>query len=143
MADIHHDLWIKANEHVVFDRLCRSPGLDQWWTLSSDGHPEQGAEYRLFFGEDYDWRAVVSQCRIPHLFEWTMTRADDDWKNTRVHFELSKDKQYTRLRFSHLGWPEVNDHFRRSSYCWAMYLRALKRYIEDGEITSYATRTSL
>jgi hypothetical protein len=34
----------------------------------------------------------------------------------------------------------MDDEFRRSSYCWAMYLRILRRYLEHGETVPYERR---
>jgi hypothetical protein len=42
--------------------------------------------------------------------------------------------------FYHLCWPEANEHWRVSNYCWAMYLRILKRYLESGESVAYEKR---
>ncbi len=47
------------------------------------------------------------------------------------------------VSFYHMGWPENNEHFRISCYCWAMYLRILKRYIEYGEKVPYKSRLSV
>lgn len=44
------------------------------------------------------------------------------------------------MKFHHVGWPEANDHYRTSCYCWAMYLRLLKRYVELGETVACATQ---
>ena len=143
MPDIFHDLWIKSDPKNVYNAICRQPGLDHWWTKSSEGTPELGSEYKLFFGPEHDWRAEVTLCSPPDQFEWTMTSADQDWLGSRVGFLLSVDGPYTRVRFYHCGWPEDNNHFRRSSYCWAMYLRALKYFIEEGEIVPYEIRTSI
>ena len=46
----------------------------------------------------------------------------------------------TQLRFAHLGWPQVNEHYRVSSFCWAMYLRLLRRHLEAGELVPYERR---
>ena len=52
------------------------------------------------------------------------------------------DRWWTRRSsgFSHTGWPSANEHFRVSSYCWAMYLRVLRRYLEHGEVVPYEQR---
>jgi hypothetical protein len=34
----------------------------------------------------------------------------------------------------------VSAHYRTSSFCWAMYLRLLKRYVEHGEVVPYEKR---
>jgi hypothetical protein len=44
------------------------------------------------------------------------------------------------VRFHHTGWPQSNDHYRISCYCWAMYLRLLKRNVERGEVVPFGQR---
>jgi hypothetical protein len=34
----------------------------------------------------------------------------------------------------------VNEHYRISTFCWAMYLRLMKKAIETGEVVPYAVR---
>ena len=46
----------------------------------------------------------------------------------------------TQVRFHHVGWPEPSEHYRISCFCWAMYLRLLKRYVEKGERVPYEAR---
>lgn len=140
MIDIFHDFPINAPAKTVFDSVARPQGLNAWWTLESSGKPAMGAEYKLYFGPEYDWRAAVSAC-VPHTeFELRMTTAVPDWQNTRVGFQLEEADGVTQVRFHHTGWPESNKHYRISCYCWAMYLRILKRHIEHGESVPYATR---
>jgi hypothetical protein len=98
------------------------------------------ATYELWFGPDYDWRAVVSRCVPNSEFELELVSAHRDWQGTRVGFVLQGKPAETQVRFHHLGWPEANEHYRVSSYCWAMYLRLLKRYVERGEVVQYEDR---
>ena len=42
------------------------------------------------------------------------------------------------------GTPKLGgEHFRISSYCWAMYLRVLKRGVEFGEAVPYKDRLNV
>ena len=34
----------------------------------------------------------------------------------------------------------ANAHYRTSAFCWAMYLRLLKKYVETGEVVPYERR---
>jgi len=140
MADIFHHFPIKASVQKVFDGVATPVGLDAWWTLRSSGKPVIGEKYELFFGAAYDWRAVVTKRIRNEEFELQMTGADKDWQGTRVGFCLENKNGVTHVRFYHSGWTEANEHFRASSYCWAMYLRLLKRHIELGEFVKYETR---
>jgi hypothetical protein len=73
-----------------------------------------------------------------------MQQSDDDWKNTKVEFNLiNKNNSITEVEFYHTGWPYSNEHYKISSYCWAMYLRILKRYLEFGETVPYEERLSV
>ncbi len=69
-----------------------------------------------------------------------ITRAQEDWLGTRVGFVLEESEGLTQVRFCHSGWPGSTEHYRVSCYCWAMYLRLLKRYVEHGEVIPYEDR---
>lgn len=140
MADIFHHFPINAPAQRVFEVVSTPAGLDTWWTKSSSGQPEKNREYELCFGSTYDWRAVVSRCVPDKEFELELTSSQEDWQGTRVGFLLDEHEGVTQVRFHHTGWPESNEHYRVSCYCWAMYLRLLRRYVEHGEVVQYEDR---
>jgi len=70
----------------------------------------------------------------------TFLPADTDWIGSLIGFNLVSEEEKTSVNFHHTGWPKVNEHYRISSYCWAMYLRLLKRYVEYGEVVAYEQR---
>ncbi len=140
MVDIHHRFTVKTSPEEIFQAVSTPAGLDTWWTLTSSGEPAQGAEYELGFGPGYDWRAVVSRYVPGSEIEFEMTSAQEDWQATRVGFLLEGKEGVTEVRFHHLGWPRANAHYESSCYCWAMYLRLLKRYVEHGEVVPYEGR---
>ncbi len=140
MADIVHDLTINAPVSAVYEAVSSPKGLDAWWTRKASGVPDLGNTYVLWFGPEHDWRAEVSRCARNTVFELCLTAADDDWIGTRVGFALAEEEGKTTLRFSHAGWIARNEHFRISNFCWAMYLRLLKRYVEYDEVVPYERR---
>lgn len=140
MSDIFLSFPVNAPIEQVFDAVASPTGLNQWWTLRSNGKPTTGSTYELYFTEGYDWRANVLNACAPFSFELKITKATPDWQGTRVIFSLEEKDGYTQVNFSHLGWPDNNDHFRTSSFCWAMYLRLMKRYVEFGETVKYGKR---
>jgi hypothetical protein len=73
-------------------------------------------------------------------FELQIARADVDWMGTRVGFHLQEKNGNTNVYFYHIGWPTQNEHWRISCYCWAMYLRIMRRYVEHGEFVPYEKR---
>jgi hypothetical protein len=82
----------------------------------------------------------VSRWVLDAEFELELVEADDDWTGTRLGFTLEESGGVTQVRFHHMGWPESNEHYRVSCYCWAMYLRLLRRYVEQGEVVEYEVR---
>jgi uncharacterized protein YndB with AHSA1/START domain len=140
VPDICHDLPIRATVSQVFDAISQPAGFNAWWTLAAQGESQLGGDYALFFGADYDWRARVTRCEQDREFALVVTQSSEDWVGTTISFTLEARDNTTWLRFEHAGWHRITEHYRISSYCWAMYLRILKRYIEQGESVPYERR---
>ena len=140
MPNIYHHFSIRKSPSKVFENIITAKGLDNWWTKSSEVKPELGGMYVLDFGPGYIWKAVVTKFTPDKIFELEFTEADRDWIGTKVGFMLVPDHDKTNVSFYHTGWTQENQHFKISSYCWAMYLRILKRYTELGEQVPYEKR---
>lgn len=140
MPDILQDFPIRATPDQVFQEISTPDGLNRWWTETCTGQPALGASYEMGFGPGHHWRAEVTQCDPGARFELTLRQADADWMNTRVGFELSPTPGGTEVRFHHSGWPDASEHYRISCHCWAMYLRLMRRYLEQGETVPYPDR---
>ena len=140
MADIINDVFIKALPDAVFDGVSTPSGLDAWWTKTCTGSPIEGSEYRLGFGPGYDWRARVIKSRPGSEFELELFDSDPDWNGTQIGFRLEPKDGKVQLHFHHTGWPEANEHWRISCYCWPIYLRLLRRNLEHGEVVPYEKR---
>ena len=69
-----------------------------------------------------------------------MTNSDADWNPTTFGFTLEERENEVYLRFSHTGWVNNNDELKHSSFCWAMLLNGLKKYVEKGVIIPFEER---
>lgn len=127
MAAIYHQLEIKAPIENVFECVATPEGIAKWWTLHSTGTPQLKAEIEIDFGPEYKWKAIISKYKPQETVEYQMIISDNDWRNTKIGFNLQQNGEFTRLDFYHIDWPLANDHFKISSYCWAAYLRILKK----------------
>ncbi len=138
--EIHHHLTINAPLKNVFERIIDPKHLVNWWPLKCSGTPQLGAIYNFYFDESYDWYGKVIQIEPEKSFHVKMTDSDSDWNPTSFGFDLEKIETGTKLEFWHVGWPECNAHFKRSSFCWAMLLNGLKNYTEKGTIIPFGER---
>ena len=140
MYDIYHDIQINARLQEIFDAISVPQGLNAWWTVRSSGVPTIGSEYNFYFSEDYNWSAEVVSYVENASISYRLTYATNDWIDTRLNFIILPQDGYCILRFEHKEWRENSDHYRRTSYCWALYLRCLKDYVENDIIKPYNQR---
>ena len=143
MPGIYHNFVVNAATSEVFNGVSTSKGLNVWWTKESEGKPIIGSIYNLDFGPGYIWKAIVTKSIENKEFELQITEADSDWMGTLIGFLLRSKNNITEVSFYHLNWTDENDHYKISCYCWAMYLRILKRNIEYGEIVPYEMRLNV
>lgn len=140
MADIYHHFPVNGSVERVYDAISTPMGINIWWSRNAKGVAAPGNIYELDFGPGYIWQAQVSRCLPPFEFELTLTDADPEWVGTKIGFLLADKDDATQVSFYHSGWTEIGEHFRISNYCWAMYLRLMKRYVEFGETVAYQDR---
>lgn len=143
MADLFHIFPINASIDKVFEAISTPGGLDKWWTKTSSGNTAIGETFHFHFEPDYNWTAVVSKYLLHQEFELTMQNSDEDWEGSKVGFRLTEKNSMTEVQFYHTGWKTDNEHYRISNFCWAMYLRILKRNLEFGEFVPYADRLNV
>ncbi|NND73049.1 MAG: SRPBCC domain-containing protein [Rhodothermales bacterium] len=140
MPDIAHDLEILAPVDTVYDAITSAEVMAEWWTLASAGSPIADSIYRLDFGPGYVWEGRVIHADAPVRFGLEMISASDDWMGTHIYFELEDRDYCTVVQFRHAGWVSETSHFRTSSFCWAMYLRIFKQFVESGKRVAYEDR---
>lgn len=138
---IYHDLVIKAPLERVFRAVSEPEELCSWWPLRCSGNPGLGKEFNFYFGEEYDWYGKVVTYLHNKAFHVKMTRSEPDWDPTTFGFDLQGREDGVLLQFWHMGWSEVNAHYRTASFCWAMLLNGLKNYLEKGIVIPFALRS--
>ena len=144
MPDILFDFPVAATRAKVFEAVATPEGLEKWWTETSNGETAAGAVWELGFGAGLVWRARVAAYEPEAAVEYELAKADADWTGTRVRVTLEDHPGgLVWVRFAHTGWREAGEHFRISAYCWAMYLRLLKQWVQRGETAPYGRRLEL
>jgi len=137
---IYFNFVIKSDKFSVYRAVSDPQHLEKWWPLKCSGIPRVGEEYNFNFTDEYDWYAEVKSCKQWEHIHYKMTKSDVDWNPTTFGFYLKEDKNVTSLDFFHEGWPEFNLEFKQSSFCWAMLLKGLKDYLEQGIVIPFENR---
>ena len=138
--DIYHDLVISASVSKVFEAVSHPEHLVNWWPLKCSGTPSVGETFNFNFGSGYNWFGEVTGYAANKAFHIKMTVSDPDWDPTSFGFDLEAFDDSVLLKFWHKGWPACNEHYRRSSFCWAILLKGLKNYVEKGTIVPFEER---
>lgn len=137
---IYHELVINAPINKIYEAITEPRHLVNWWPLRCEGKPNEGEIYNFFFTSEYDWYGKVIKSEKEKSFQIKMTKSDADWDSTSFGFDLEQNKTNVLVNFWHIGWPECNAHFKRSSFCWAILLNGLKNYLEKGIIVPFEER---
>lgn len=137
---IYHNFLIKSSAERVFKAFSEAKHLVNWWPQKCSGEVELGAVYRLFFTEEYDWLAKLIRNEPHKALYFKMLKSDEDWDPTTFGIDLEESEKGTYVSFFHKGWLSQNDHFKHSSFSWALLLNGLKNYVEQGLIIPFENR---
>lgn len=137
---IYHDLEINGSINKIFLAITEPEHLINWWPLKCTGIPKENEVYNFFFSPEYDWYGQVVKLVKDQSFHIQMTKSDPDWESTSFGFDLEQKEGKVQVKFWHTGWPACNEHFRRSSFCWAILLNGLKNYVEHGKVVPFEER---
>lgn len=137
---IYFNFIINASKQRVYNAVSEPGQLEKWWPLKCSGIPKEGEVYNFNFTDDYDWYAKVVSCKRDDHINYKLTKSDNNWDSTTFGFLLKEKENGTCLNFFHKDWPECNNHFKHSSFCWAMLLKGLKDYLEKGTVIPFKAR---
>lgn len=131
MADIRHNLVIKATPDKIFDAITTKEGLESWWAKQTTAKPEVGFVNVFTFGK-FRNEMKVTQLTPNKKVEWKCTNSIEEWIDTNISFDLEEKDGRTILRFAHSGWRAVTDTFAGCNYDWGLFMKSLKSLCETG-----------
>jgi uncharacterized protein YndB with AHSA1/START domain len=139
MADIRHNVVIKAPVEKIYNAITTQEGLASWWTTDTIAKPEVGFLNIFVFGK---FRNEMKVTELVHnkKVAWECTQSIQEWIGTYISFELEEKDNHTLLRFVHGAWKEVTDTFAGCNYDWASSIASLKSLCEKGTGTPYQNK---
>jgi uncharacterized protein YndB with AHSA1/START domain len=138
MAEMHHQIQIDASPEKVYEAISTRKGLQGWWTGDSVAEPHVGSVAEFGF---YD-RQVLFRMRIDELqpgkrVVWTCIGDYDEWKDTRLTWEISQKEGASILNFVHGNWRSTTSFFASCNSTWGMLMYRLKDYVEGNNPGPY------
>jgi uncharacterized protein YndB with AHSA1/START domain len=134
MADINHEIKIKAPQERIYQALTTVTDLAKWHTSKIDGDAALGGILRIHpqDGPAFDWK--VTKAEPARSIEWKCIKGPGNSAGTTVIFSLSPaDKGRIFLEFAHSGWPDTTGSFRKCNTLWAILVYHLQKYAETQE----------
>jgi uncharacterized protein YndB with AHSA1/START domain len=122
----------------VWKAITDRNDMKQWYFDLAEFNPEVGFEFQFLAGSDK--KKYLHRCKISELI--TGEKITYSWQydgyegNSYVSFELSEEKQKTRLKLTHSGletFPKNNSDFAKESFAagWTYIIgTSLKEFIE-------------
>jgi uncharacterized protein YndB with AHSA1/START domain len=131
MAELRHQILIKAAPAKVYAAIATQAGLAGWWTADSKTEDKVGG--RAEFG--FDKRGTVFHMKIEKLepgkhLAWSCHGDPPEWDGTTLTWELSPQGESTTLRFTHGNWKSANDYYAMCNSTWGELVYRLRDYVE-------------
>ncbi|MBI3635651.1 MAG: SRPBCC domain-containing protein [Candidatus Rokubacteria bacterium] len=131
MPDLHHEIAIQATPQTVYDALTTTPGLGGWWTSDSSAEPRVGSIATFGFGR----RSTVFRMRVDELVPgrrivWQCLGDVDEWKDTRLTWDIAPDSGGVKLKFVHGGWRSTDGWLAPCNSTWGALMHRLRDYAE-------------
>ncbi|NNL92129.1 MAG: SRPBCC domain-containing protein [Saprospiraceae bacterium] len=133
MANLRHNLVIKATLQEVYKAITTQEGLRGWWTIEATAKPEVGFVNHFSFSEKYFNKMKIVELNPPRFVLWKCLDGDKEWIGTDVRFELEELEGETYLKFSHLNWAHETDYYGVCNFHWGRFMESLKLLCETGQ----------
>jgi uncharacterized protein YndB with AHSA1/START domain len=129
MADIHHEIKVKAPRESVQTALTRPEALSAWQG-GQVARSDQTWRFSFAGGPDFVWAIEAEE---PGRVLWRCLQGPGDAPGTEAVFMLSPTGDgRTLVEFAHRGWPHAGGNFRKCNTHWGVLLHHLRQYAESG-----------
>jgi hypothetical protein len=136
--DYTASILVRANTNKAFQSINE---VTAWWTENIEGRSENpGDVFIIHFGETFVTMKIVesvpgkkvvwnvSDCYLPWLAD------KEEWKGTRIVFEISAEGDSTRIQFTHVGLTPGVECYDGCVKGWDQYFNdSLARLINEGK----------
>jgi len=134
LPDILHAILIDASPETVYNAITREEGLKSWWTTDIKAEPIEGTVSVFgFYSHSVVFRMQIDELSKNKCVRWSCLGEDEEWKNTKLRFDLKSQDYKTMLSFSHTGWRSIQGYYAVCNTTWGHLMVLLKQYSEGKE----------
>jgi len=132
VADILHELKIKAPADNLYRALVDKEGLSGWWIPGVVTQSKVGSIAEIPFGD------AVLKLKIERLepgknVTWSVVEGVPDWTKTQITWDLTPVDGGTNVLFGHRRFASTEGRFAQFNISWAWHIISLKDYAETGK----------
>ena len=131
-------------DNSIQDTFKAINGVSKWWTDDLEGSSQKlNDEFIVQFGDIHKTGQKIIEFVPDEKVVWLVTESrlnfikdKQEWKNTKISFELSRQGDKTQIHFTHIGLvPEV-ECFKDCSKGWDYYIKgSLFKLLTEGKGT--------
>jgi uncharacterized protein YndB with AHSA1/START domain len=143
MAEILHNVGIKAQSGDVYNALATLKGLSGWWTSDTTGDPSPDGVIHFRFGTHGFIDMRVRELQPEQRVVWQVVDGPTEWAGTKVFFDLKQEDDFAIVSFRHEGWKETAEFRAHCSTKWAVFLMSLKSLVETGKGAAWPNDTRI
>lgn len=134
MADILHQLSIRATPTQIYQALTDRKGLSNWWTRHVAIEPMVNSIGQFTF----DHGNTVVKMKVIKLIPnrsivWHCMGGFPEWEDTQISFDIEVTREGTLVHFAHRGWRRTSGNYPKYNFDWAKHLVSLRNFLEKGK----------
>jgi hypothetical protein len=136
--DYMSTILVKATTNKAFKNIN---DVAAWWTENIEGSSEKLNDvFIVHFGEAFVTMKIVESVPGKKVV-WNVTDCylhwlndKEEWKNTRIVFDISAEGDLTRIEFTHIGLTPQAECYDSCVKGWDQYIKdSLARLINEGQ----------
>ncbi len=142
MPNIRHAISIDAAPTRILPLISSADGFSQWWAADVTEDRSTGIVELSFSKGDTIYRLEPLRDVPSGEVAW-LCQSGDEWKGTKLQFQLAFDQKSTLLKFTHSGWASETDYFVACNTTWGALMFRLKEAAEGKGLGPFFARFGL
>jgi hypothetical protein len=134
MADINHQITIKASAKKIYELIASKEGIQKWLTKEDGwkikGNENLGGILLFYFGKNHH-EMKVSKLEANKEVKWDCIVGHPEWIDTSVSFIIESKGNENILHFAHKGWAKQTNFFEQCNEVWEGSVADIKNAVEE------------